>query len=428
VIPESIAHHHQAGAGGRADAPPGHPQVRGNVSRFRRTFANPWVAALLPLVLLAGLVTLLVRTGPAGLIRDETVPPVERLVIQRAVLGAEGITLSVVNDGPDPVTIAQVTVDDAYWAFEADPGQRLSHLGRARITIPYPWVQGEAHHVKLMTSTGTTFDHEIAVAVATPGIESRHLVAFTLIGVYVGVIPVALGLLWFPLVARLGRTGIDVLLAVTIGLLLFLLVDAAHEGIEATSALPGSYQGIALFAAALGGAYLALETFSAWLHARRARSRASGSPGSVLALLVAAGIGLHNFGEGLAIGAAFALGEAALGTLLIVGFTLHNTTEGLAIIAPIAKERPSLRTLATLGLIGGLPTVAGAWAGGLLYSPVAAVVALALGAGAIAQVVMQIGRQMAAGTPIVQRFASGPLLGGLLAGFLVMLATGMLVG
>ena len=65
-----------------------------------------------------------------------------------------------------------------------------------------------------------------------------------------------------------------------------------------------------------------------------------GSPGLVLALLVAVGIGLHNFGEGLAIGAAFALGEAALGTLLVIGFTLHNTTEGLAIVAPMAKERP----------------------------------------------------------------------------------------
>jgi zinc transporter, ZIP family len=429
VIPESIPQHRRAGGGGRtADRPTAAPRSLEDDSSLRRTIAKPLVTALLPLVLLAGLVMLIVRSGPAGLMRDDTVPPVERLVVQRAVLGAGGITLSVVNDGPDPVTIAQVLVDDAYWAFEAEPGQRVSPLGRARLTIPYPWVQGEAHHIKLLTSTGTTFDHEIPVAVPTPGVELRHLAAFTLIGLYVGVIPVALGLLWFPLVARLGRTGIDVLLAVTIGLLLFLFVDAAGEGFEAAGALPGFYQGVALFVATCGGAYLALEAFTAWLHARRTRSRAAGSPGSILALLVAAGIGLHNFGEGLAIGAAFALGEAALGALLIVGFTLHNTTEGLAIIAPIAKDRPSLRTLATLGLIGGLPTIAGAWVGGLLYSPVAAVVALGLGAGAIAQVVAQIGRQMSAGTTIVQRFASAPLLGGLLAGFFVMLATGMLVG
>jgi zinc transporter ZupT len=148
----------------------------------------------------------------------------------------------------------------------------------------------------------------------------------------------------------------------------------------------------------------------------------------VLALLVAVGIGLHNFGEGLAIGAAFALGEAALGTLLIIGFTLHNTTEGLAIIAPIAKERPSIGTLIKLGLIGGLPTIAGAWLGGLLYSPVAAVLFLGLGAGAIAQVVVQISKQVAGGRPLVERFASVPTMIGLLAGFAVMYATGMLVG
>jgi zinc transporter ZupT len=242
------------------------------------------------------------------------------------------------------------------------------------------------------------------------------------------VIPVALGLLWYPLAARLGRTGLDVLLALTIGLLLFLLVDTAHEGIEKAGEMPASFQGVALFAAGAAGAYLMLEWVGAWLRARRAGARSAGSAGMVLALLVAVGIGLHNFGEGLAIGAAFALGEAALGTLLIVGFTLHNTTEGLAIIAPIAKERPSIGQLVRLGLIGGVPTIAGAWLGGLLYSPVAAVLFLGLGAGAIAQVVVQISKQMASGRPVVERFASAPVMVGLLAGFAVMYATGMLVG
>ena len=107
---------------------------------------------------------------------------------------------------------------------------------------------------------------------------------------------------------------------------------------------------------------------------------------------------------------------------------VHNTTEGLAIVAPIAKERPPLSMLARLGLIGGLPTIAGAWLGGLLYSPVAAVLFIGLGAGAIAQVVVQISRQLAAGGPIAERFASAPIMVGLLAGFAVMYATGMLVG
>ena len=251
---------------------------------------------------------------------------------------------------------------------------------------------------------------------------------FTLIGLYVGVIPVALGLLWFPLVSRLGRTGLDVVLALTIRLSLFLLVDTTGEGLEVAQGLPSSYQGASLFIAAAAGAWLTLDIVSGWLQSRRRAAADEGSPGAVLALLVAIGIGLHNCAEGLAIGSAFALGEATLGTLLIVGFTLHNTTEGLAIVAPLASERPAVSSLVRLGLIGGLPTIAGAWIGGLVYSPVVAVFALGLGAGAIAQVVHQIARQMAGARPIAERFASVPIAGGLAAGFAVMYATGMLAG
>jgi zinc transporter, ZIP family len=393
-----------------------------------RVTARVWGLALVPLVLLAALLLLIVQTGPAERLRGEGAPPVERLAIERAVLTSDGIVLHVLNDGPDPVTIAQVTVDDAYWSFTSEKGAVLSHLGTTRLVIPYPWVVGEAHLVKVMTSTGTTFEHEIPVAVQTPKPDAKYLLAFTLIGLYVGVIPVALGLLWLPLASRLGKTGIDVLLALTVGLLVFLFIDAADEALETASMMPSSYQGVALFASSAIGAYLALEWFGAWLRGRRARARTAGSPGAVLALLIAVGIGLHNFGEGLAIGAAYALGEAALGTLLVIGFTLHNTTEGLAIVAPIAKDRPSIWTLARLGLIGGLPTIAGAWAGGLVYSPVLGVVFLGLGAGAIAQVALQIARQVAGEFPLSERFATAPVMVGLLTGFGVMYATGLLVG
>jgi zinc transporter ZupT len=380
-----------------------------------------------PLALLGVLVFAIVQMAPGDRLRSPDAPPIERLAIQRAVLEPNGIVLSVLNDGPDPVTIAQVTVDDAFWAFTAEGGTTLGHLGRTSIRIPYPWVTGEAHLIQLLTSTGTAFQHEIPVAVSTPRAESSNLGLFTLIGLYVGVIPVALGLLWYPLVARLGRTGLDALLALTVGLLAFLLVDAGQEGLETAATMPSSYQGVALFVASAVGAFLALETFGAWLKARRARVAGSDA-GLVLALLVAVGIGLHNFGEGLAIGAAFALGEAALGTLLIIGFTLHNTTEGLAIVAPIARSRPSLGTLVRLGLIGGVPTIAGAWCGGLIYSPVLAVACLGLGAGAIAQVIGQIASQITKGAPAVSRLASAPILLGLFAGFGVMYVTGMMVG
>lgn len=385
-----------------------------------------WVWALVPLVLLGVLVAAIVRFEPAAQLRSATAPPVERLSISRATLASDGIRLSVMNDGPDPVTIAQVTVDDAYWSFTSANGLTLSHLGATTVHVPYPWVTGEAHLVKILTSTGATFEHQIDVAVETPRLTRAQLASFALIGLYVGVLPVALGLCWFPLLARLGRRGMDVLLAVTIGLLAFLLVDAVHEGLESASQLAGSFQGAALLAGAAALAYLGLETVGQWLREARARRNAAEGAGSILALLIAIGIGLHNFGEGLAIGAAFALGEAALGTLLIVGFTLHNTTEGLAILSPIAKERPSIGLLIKLGLIGGAPTIAGAWLGGFVYSPVAAVFCLGLGAGAIAQVVHQLARQMSRGG--AGGFASAPAMLGLFCGFAVMYGTGMLVG
>lgn len=393
--------------------------------------ARLWLAAAVPLLLLAVLVVVIVKTKPGDSMRGGAVPPVERLSIDRAHLRPGTIILPILNDGPDPVTIAQVTVDDAYWSFSASNGTALNHLGRTTLTIPYPWVEGEAHLVKVVTSTGTTFEHEIPVAVASPEPSGGYFFTFALVGLYVGVIPVALGLLWFPLASRVGPTGLDVLLAVTIGLLAFLLIDTVGEGLEGVNALPSSFQGLALFIATAAGAWLSLDLVGAWLRGRKERAAsmaAGGSPGSILALLVAVGIGLHNFGEGLAIGAAFALGEAALGTLLIIGFTLHNTTEGLAIIAPLAKERPTILALARLGAIGGVPTIAGAWLGGLVQSPVIAVLCLGLGAGAIAQVIHQVSRQMAGTRPIASYLASAPVALGLLAGFAVMYATGMLVG
>ena len=404
---------------------PGEHVMDARVSPLRGV--SPWALAVLPLLLLAGLLFAIVRMGPADAVRGDDYPPVERLTFGRVALEPGAIVVSVLNDGPDPVTIAQVQIDEAYWTFESTNAAPLGHLGRTTLRIPYPWVTGEAHIVKILTSTGTAFEHEIPVAVETPTPSARFLGIFTLIGLYVGVIPVAIGLLWFPLLSRLSARAMEFLLALTVGLLAFLLIDGGHDGFEAAGALPESFQGAVLFVLAAAGAYLVLETTGAWLKARR---RSTSGDSWVLALLIAVGIGLHNFGEGLAIGSAFALGEAALGTLLIIGFTLHNTTEGLAIVAPLAREsrRVPIRDLMKLGLIGGLPTIAGAWLGGFVYSPVWSVLFLAVGVGAIAQVIVQIVRQMSGGQPVARQLARGPVLAGLAAGFAVMYLTGMLVG
>ena len=227
----------------------------------------------------------------------------------------------------------------------ADRSTTLGHLGRCTLTIPYPWVHGESHALRLVTSTGATFDHTIARRcrdAAALDFDARHVRAHRLLrrrvarGDRVALVPAAS--------RRLGRTGFDFVLALTIGLLLFLLVDTTGETLEAASRVPGPYQGLIVAVAAAAGAFLAIAAFGAMA----AERRVSAEEGWMLALLVAVGIGLHNFGEGLAIGAAFALGEAALGSLLIVGFTLHNTTEGLAIVSPLARDhgaraRPPVR-------------------------------------------------------------------------------------
>lgn len=386
-----------------------------------------WGRALLPLVLLSGLLGLIYWNGPADALRGEDFPPVEELAFQRVVLGPDGIVATVLNDGPDTVTIAQVQVDDAYWSFTSEPAATLGHLGQTRLTIPYPWVSGDAHVVRLVTSTGVTFDHEVAVAVEAPRPGVRFFAVFALIGIYVGVIPVAIGLLWLPMVGRMKKRGLDFILALTTGLLLFLLIEAGHDGLEAAALAPGSFQAVALFLTVTGASFLGLEMVGAWLRTRQGVPDA-GRHGWVLALLIATGIGLHNFGEGLAIGAAFALGEAALGTVLIVGFTLHNTTEGLAIVAPLARTRVRLGQLVRLGILGGAPTILGAWIGGLVYSPIWSVVCLALGAGAIAQVIVQLVRQTAGDQPLGRHLATTPVASGLLVGVAVMYVTGLIVG
>ena len=400
-----------------------------------RSGLGVWLLALVPLVLLGALLALIVGLGPARLLQSPNTPPVERLAITRVELEPNRIILSVLNDGPDAVTIAQVIVDDAFWTFEVQGGTTLPHLGRTRVSIPYPWVHGEAHVVRLLTSTGVTFDHTIPVAVETPRPSVRFLGVFAVIGLYVGVIPVALGLLWYPLMRQIGRSGMQFLMALTIGLLAYLLVDSAHDGLEAAALVPGSLQGPALFIFGALGAYLALDFVGAWLVKRRENERETiiRPNGWILALLIAVGIGLHNFGEGLAIGSAFALGEMALGTLLIVGFTLHNTTEGLAIVAPLARHSSEAKPvglwqLAQLGLIGGVPTILGAWIGAFIYSPVVAVFFLALGVGGIAQVTRQILGQSAGTAGLTRYLRDAPVVAGLTAGVLVMYITGLIVG
>jgi zinc transporter ZupT len=380
-----------------------------------------WGWFALPLVLLAALSLVVVKGGTLSRLA-RGLPPVEELTVDRVRLTPSHITLDIVNGGPDPVTVAQVMVDEAFWTHTMTPDRTVPRLGRARIEIPYPWVEGEPHQIKLVTANGITFDHEIAIAAETPRADGGYFLTFSLIGLYVGVLPVAIGLLWLPFLKRLDRRWIHFALALTGGLLVFLAVEALHEALELAERVAGAFQGTGLVALGAFGAWLSLQAFSG------VGKRETDNPGAArlrLAFLIALGIGLHNLGEGLAIGAAYAQGAAALGSFLIVGFMIHNTTEGLGIVAPIAQDDPSLKTLVLAGLLAGGPTIVGAWLGGLAYSPLLGTVCLAVGAGAILQVVgvlyKVVGRE--AGETVWTPLNAM----GVAAGLVIMYATGLLV-
>jgi ZIP family zinc transporter len=381
-----------------------------------RTRRPPWLAGLVPLVVLAVAIGLFVALDAPGL--DRIGVPEEELVVERTVLEPGQIELHVRNDGADPVRIEQAIVNDGFAAF-TQSHEEIGRLGSTEVTVRYPWIKGQAYEVLMLTSTGATIAHEIEVAVETPDADLGFYGLMALIGIYVGVIPVAIGMLWLPWVRTVDARWMRFLLAFTVGLLAFLGIDALLEGTELAGTGPEAFGGAALVWLGAVVAYLVLAGVDGWLRGRTAKVGAWHA-----AFLVALGIGLHNLGEGLAIGSAYAIGSLALGAALVVGFALHNTTEGLAIVAPAAKESVSLKRLALLGLLAGAPAVLGAWVGASAFDPSLAALLFGVGAGAIAQVIVQILPQV--------RDRDGRLLSplvsaGLLTGLLVMYATGLLV-
>jgi zinc transporter ZupT len=395
-------------------------EARGATAENAGARVPAWALGLAPIVLAAAAIAIFVALGAPGL-GDRTGPPVEELAIERTVLHPGEIELTVRNDGPDPVELAQISVDDAFAPFATSDGRTIGRLGSTRIDITYPWIEGEAYSVSLITATGATIDHEIPVATETPEADAQFFGLMALLGVYVGVIPVSLGLLWLPFVRRIGPDWLRLAMAFTVGLLGFLAVDAWIEGSEIADAGPSAFGGTELVVLGAIVAFLTLMAVDAYV--RRRHSSGAGLAAGSVALMVAIGIGLHNLGEGLAIGSAYATGALALGAFLVVGFAIHNTTEGLAIAAPLARERARFGRLALLGLIAGAPAIVGAWIGAGAFNPSAAALLFGVGVGAILQVIWQL-------LPSI-RDAEGRLDGraaiGLLAGVLTLYLTGLLV-
>lgn len=344
-----------------------------------------WGFMIVPLILLGVLLAYLLTTG--GGLQNLSGPPVEHVTVQQVRLpDAQTIQLTVVNDGPQEVTIPQLMVDDAFWTFTAKPSNTIPRFGSATFTIPYHWVQDEAHLIALMTSTGTVFEHEIPVAVLTPSFSGDLLWRFALIGLYVGIIPIALGVLWYPWMRSLSRRAMNFILSLTLGLLVYLAIGTWLDATEFATELPAFIQGLPVTI------LIALLVLFTLILLGRREKKAGEKPSNLsLSYRIAFGIGLHNLGEGLAIGAAFAAGEAALGTFLVIGFTLHNITEGVGIAAPILRKHPGIKHFILLVLIAGFPAILGTWIGGFAFNPILATLFLAIGVGAILQVVFEVG-------------------------------------
>jgi zinc transporter, ZIP family len=385
------------------------------------------VAAIIPFIVLAVMIFLLFSPTLQSFINSGI--PLPDIAIEKIEFreNPSQIIAFIRNAGPTEITIAQADVNDRIHAAAIEPGKTLSRLSDAKVIIPFFWNPAEPYEVGITTDDGTRFSKTIEAAALAPNPDSQQIIFFAVIGVYVGIIPVMIGLLWYPFIRSMSRNKYNFFLSLTAGLLVFLGIDALIESNEiATDNVSSIFNGQVLIVIVTTISFIALLYTSERLTQRAIKKSmssaaettspytADSNSGDInsprirlqatqrqmqdlvkplaISLMIAIGIGLHNFGEGLAIGAAVLLGEIALSTFLIVGFTLHNTTEGLAIVAPLAKSRKlMLRRLVLMGVIAGAPTIAGAWIGGFLYSPIATIIFLSIGAGAIFQVVYSIG-------------------------------------
>jgi zinc transporter, ZIP family len=424
--------------------------------------------ALVPLAVLAAMIAFIFGPGQQFLGAGTPLPEIS---IERIEFQEGGRIIAYIrNTGPIDVTVAQADVNDRILPAAIEPSKELPRLVEAKVIIPFPWNEGEPYEIGVTSSDGTRFSKGVNAAAPAPTPDIEQAAFFGLIGTYVGIIPVLAGLLWLPFIKRLSLQKYRFFLSLTAGLLVFLGIDALVEGSEiAAESVAGVFNAQILIVLVTILSFLVLMYASKKL-GERSKDRTTTAEEEVdklsayddsihaspakktldqqqqqqqqhrhlvvvkpvaMALMISIGIGLHNFGEGLAIGASVVLGEIALSTFLIVGFMIHNTTEGLAIVSPLAKTkvRRMIGKIIIMGLIAGVPTIIGTWIGGFIYSPVAAIIFLSIGAGAIFQVVFLIYQGMAKeeterGGKIM---SDASIIAGFAAGMLIMYVTGLMI-
>jgi zinc transporter ZupT len=326
------------------------------------------------------------------------------------------IQATVRNTGPIPVEVVMADVNDRIQPAAVEPDRFLDRFETTLVRIPFEWNEAEPYTIGITIEDGTRFEKEVEAAAPKLELSLDLAIFFAIIGTYVGIIPVMIGLLWLPFIKRISKQKYHFFLALTAGLLLFLAIDSIEEAVEVSDEnLASSFNGVLLVATVTVLSFLGLY-YSGNKLVQKAESSKFAKPVAI-ALMISIGIGLHNFGEGLAIGAAVGMGSIAFSTFLIVGFALHNTTEGLAIAAPMSRGKMMLGKLAAMGMIAGSPAIFGAWVGGFVYSPFTSVIFLSIGAGAIFQVILVImqwiqdeSEEKLSGLPVISGFAVGMIV------------------
>ena len=324
--------------------------------------------------------------GPGGDLLDFGVALPE-ITIEKVDFIDSEIQATVRNTGPIPVQVVVADVNDRIQPAAVEPDGNLERFETTLVRIPFEWNEAEPYRIGITVDDGTRFEKEIESAAFALEFTPDLAIFFAIIGTYVGIIPVMIGLLWLPFIKKISKQKYHFFLALTAGLLLFLAIDSIEESIEVSNEnLANSFNGALLVATVVVLSFLALYYVGNKIVSKS--DSLNFSKPVAIGLMISIGIGLHNFGEGLAIGAAVGIGSIAFSTFLIVGFALHNTTEGIAIAAPMSRGKLMIGKLAIMGIIAGSPAIFGAWIGGFAYSPFTSVIFLAIGAGAIFQVIL----------------------------------------
>lgn len=431
-----------------------------NIANTYRISKRTILFGIVPIIVIGAMIIFLLNSP--GILFQSSVKPLPKISFEKVEFSDDGIVAFVRNTGPSNTTIAQADVNDRIHPAAIEPSRILTRLADAKVIIPFVWNIGEPYKIGITTDDGTRFEKTVNSAAPAPRPTVGQASSFAIIGTYVGIIPVMMGLIWYPFIRRLSPNKYNFFLSLTAGLLVFLGIDALLESNEiAVNSLASVFNAQILIIMVAIVTLITLMYVSQRLIQRASKRsnseleykarylshsepdsglsdiRSSSSSSSqqqllirpiAISMMIAIGIGLHNFGEGLAVGAAVLLGEVALSSFLILGFTLHNTTEGLAIVAPMAKSRRiPVTKLMIMGLIAGGPTIIGAWIGGFLYSPIATVIFLSIGAGAIFQVVYSIGSWMYHTNGSRGLLNNHWVIIGFAFGMLIMYLTGLLV-